>query len=207
MITSGNERNREATDRSAPDSARLPFADAAHFSEALANNPFLAQPAAAMAAATAIGFGIASQMANAFFGVMQTALEATNRQAPVTPEVRPSTRRETVAPTTPEVTATVVKAKAPVRKKAEKPAVVAVKLKSEAAQKAKTARRGVGSDLKRISGIGPKLETVLKGKGVANIAQIAAWTDEDVARFEQELGLEGRIGRDDWVGQAKALVK
>ncbi|MBN9028352.1 MAG: 5' DNA nuclease [Rhizobiales bacterium] len=66
--------------------------------------------------------------------------------------------------------------------------------------------RAVKDDLKQLSGIGPKLEQVLNGKGINRFADIAAWSDEDVRRIDAELGFDGRIGRDDWVGQAKALT-
>lgn len=62
------------------------------------------------------------------------------------------------------------------------------------------------SDLKAISGIGPKLETVLNGLGIWTYAQIAAWTQEEVAWVEDYLSLSGRIGRDDWTAQAAALA-
>lgn len=60
-------------------------------------------------------------------------------------------------------------------------------------------------DLKRISGVGPKLEQVLNGRGILRVADIAAWSDADIDRIDAELGFDGRIRRDDWVGQAKAL--
>ncbi|RJT41893.1 NADH-ubiquinone dehydrogenase [Mesorhizobium waimense] len=62
------------------------------------------------------------------------------------------------------------------------------------------------SDLKAISGIGPKLEKVLNGLGIWTHAQIAAWTPEEIAWVEDYLSLAGRIGRDDWTRQAAALV-
>jgi len=63
-----------------------------------------------------------------------------------------------------------------------------------------------GDDLKRISGVGPKLEQVLNGRGIRRLADIAALSAADVARLDAELGLDGRVARDDWVGQAKALI-
>ena len=60
-------------------------------------------------------------------------------------------------------------------------------------------------DLKAISGIGPKLEKVLNGLGVWTYAQIAAWTREEIAWVEDYLSFKGRIGRDDWIGQAVKL--
>ncbi|OHV90422.1 NADH-ubiquinone dehydrogenase [Mesorhizobium sp. ORS 3428] len=62
------------------------------------------------------------------------------------------------------------------------------------------------SDLKAISGIGPKLEKVLNGLGIWSYDQIAAWTSEEIAWVEDYLSLAGRIGRDNWTGQAAALA-
>lgn len=62
-------------------------------------------------------------------------------------------------------------------------------------------------DLKKISGIGPKLEKALREMGCRTFADIAGWSDADVKRIDAELGLAGRISRDDWVGQAKALAR
>lgn len=62
------------------------------------------------------------------------------------------------------------------------------------------------SDLKSISGIGPKLEKVLNGLGIWTYAQIAAWTSGEIAWVEDYLSLAGRIGRDDWTAQAAALA-
>jgi NADH-quinone oxidoreductase subunit E len=61
-------------------------------------------------------------------------------------------------------------------------------------------------DLKAISGVGPKLETVLNGLGVWTFAQIAGWTEQEIAWVEDYLSFKGRIGRDDWIGQAAKLA-
>lgn len=61
-------------------------------------------------------------------------------------------------------------------------------------------------DLKAISGIGPKLETVLNGLGIWTYGQIAGWTIEEIAWVDDYLGFKGRIGRDDWIGQAAKLA-
>jgi NADH-quinone oxidoreductase subunit E len=63
------------------------------------------------------------------------------------------------------------------------------------------------ADLKTISGIGPKLEKVLNSLGIWTYRQIAAWTPEEIAWIEDYLSLKGRIGRDDWIGQAAALAE
>jgi len=62
------------------------------------------------------------------------------------------------------------------------------------------------SDLKAISGIGPKLEKVLNGLGIWTYGQIAAWTAQEIAWVEDYLSLAGRIGRDDWAKQAATLA-
>jgi NADH-quinone oxidoreductase subunit E len=62
------------------------------------------------------------------------------------------------------------------------------------------------ADLKAISGIGPKLEQVLHGLGIWTFGQIAAWTPQEIAWVDDYLSFKGRIGRDDWIGQAKALA-
>jgi NADH-quinone oxidoreductase subunit E len=61
-------------------------------------------------------------------------------------------------------------------------------------------------DLKLIPGVGPKLEQVLNSLGVWTFAQVAAWQPEEVAWVEDFMGLNGRIGQDDWLGHAGALA-
>lgn len=62
-------------------------------------------------------------------------------------------------------------------------------------------------DLKRINGIGPKLETLCNSLGFYHFDQIAAWTADEVAWVDANLeGFKGRVTRDEWVKQAKALV-
>lgn len=62
------------------------------------------------------------------------------------------------------------------------------------------------ADLKAISGIGPKLEQVLNGLGIWTYGQIAAWTPEEIAWVDDYLSFKGRIGRDNWLGQAAVLA-
>ena len=66
---------------------------------------------------------------------------------------------------------------------------------------------GGGDDLKKIKGIGPKLEAMLNEMGVHGYAQIAAWSPEEVAWMDDNVpNFPGRASRDDWVGQARALA-
>jgi predicted flap endonuclease-1-like 5' DNA nuclease len=61
-------------------------------------------------------------------------------------------------------------------------------------------------DLKLIVGVGPVLERMLHTLGVTTFRQIARWTDRDIAEFDAKLPeFPGRIVRDQWVTQARAL--
>ncbi len=65
-------------------------------------------------------------------------------------------------------------------------------------------RQGGADDLKRIKGIGPKLEELLHSLGVFHFDQIAVWTDKELAWIDDNLeGFKGRASRDEWVRQAK----
>lgn len=113
----------------------------------------------------------------------------------------------------------------PKTKPAAKPA--ATKGKTDAAAKAKAApapvaaadgpekqpevltaaRAGGADDLKRISGVGPKLEGVLNDLGFYHFDQIAKWTSDEIQWVDNRLKFKGRIIRDDWVSQAKAFAE
>ena len=61
-------------------------------------------------------------------------------------------------------------------------------------------------DLKLIVGIGPVLERMLRNLGIGTFRQIARWTPRDIAEFDAKLPeFPGRIVRDQWVTQARAL--
>ena len=62
-------------------------------------------------------------------------------------------------------------------------------------------------DLTRIKGVGPKLNARLKELGVTRFAQIAAWSEADMAAIDAQLGsFAGRPKRDAWVEQAALLA-
>lgn len=106
------------------------------------------------------------------------------------------------APATSPPPATPVKA-APVA-----PAVVApVKAEPIAAGPVAATTDAGGDDLSRLKGVGPKLKTQLTALGVTRFAQVAAWTDADIATIDAQLGsFKGRPVRDQWVDQAKYLA-
>ena len=65
---------------------------------------------------------------------------------------------------------------------------------------------GTADDLKRISGIGPKLESKLNDLGISSLTQVAALSADDIERIDTQLRFKGRIQRDEWVAQARALL-
>ncbi|MEJ2517200.1 MAG: hypothetical protein P8Y82_04215 [Methyloceanibacter sp.] len=67
---------------------------------------------------------------------------------------------------------------------------------------------GKPDNLKKIKGVGPKLEQLCNRLGFWHFDQIANWTDEEVAWVDANLeGFRGRVSRDDWVAQAKLLAE
>ncbi|TPI43086.1 proton-conducting membrane transporter [Mesorhizobium sp. B3-1-6] len=94
---------------------------------------------------------------------------------------------------------------------AKKPAAKAAAPKKAAAPAAKKAAApqaatGKADNLRRLIGIGPVNERLLKGLGVTTYAEIAAWTAADVKRIEEVLNFDGRIAREKWIEQAKLLA-
>lgn len=79
--------------------------------------------------------------------------------------------------------------------------------KSSSGPKLYTSRPDQVDDLKMIAGIGPKLEGVLHQVGVYQFKQIADWKKKDIAYVDERLMFKGRIDREEWVKQAKALAK
>ena len=72
---------------------------------------------------------------------------------------------------------------------------------------AKVEKAAGADDLKKLSGVGPALEKKLIEAGITSFAQIASWTEADIAKFDEELSFKGRIEREGWVDQAKELAK
>lgn len=104
--------------------------------------------------------------------------------------------------------------------KAEAPqpaAVAAVPAKAEAVaakpslddknRPAGIAKPAAVDDLKLISGVGPKIEGTLHELGIFTFAQVASWKKAEREWVDGYLSFHGRIERDDWVKQAKALAK
>ena len=72
---------------------------------------------------------------------------------------------------------------------------------------APTADIGDPDTLTQIKGLGPKKAAKLYAIGIIHFAQIAAWSDADIAALEADLGpVADRIARDRWVEQAGLLA-
>ncbi|MGB3418712.1 MAG: ATP-binding cassette domain-containing protein [Mesorhizobium sp.] len=95
------------------------------------------------------------------------------------------------------------KSPAPVAKTAAKPAAPAKGISNRLA----APRGGRSDDLLAIKGIGPVNLKKLNEHGIFHFDQIAAWKKADIEAAEAYLAFDGRIAREDWIGQAKALDK
>lgn len=183
-------------------------------------HPLMQHPAAAMAAATAIGLSVTGQMAGFMLGAMQgmsgrarRADEPDEGIAETAPELVEEPVKAAVPVAEPEtmvpepVTEAVVAA-APVAEVLDAPpAKVKAAAKPVRRKAVPRATEAKTDDLKKIDGIGPKLEQVLNGRGISSYRDIALWSEADVERLDGELNVGGRIVRDNWVEQAKALMK
>ena len=88
----------------------------------------------------------------------------------------------------------------------EKPAETKAEAPKAAPKKAAPKAEAGADDLKQLSGVGPALEKKLHEAGVTSFAQIAAWTADDIAEMDEKLSFKGRIEREGWLDQAKAIV-
>jgi NADH-quinone oxidoreductase subunit E len=191
-----------------------------------------AHPAAGAAALSALGVGLASQAFGMWVGALTGAVEASQRLmqplvdesdvrdalAPAQSKNAPASRARAAARTliaeAQSLAKEVTEVDADAGKTAAQPAKAAVAVEASAAgeimpedfrKPAALEKPATPDDLKAISGIGPKLEQVLNGLGIWTYGQVAAWSPEEIAWVDDMLGFRGRIGRDDWVGQATKL--
>lgn len=66
--------------------------------------------------------------------------------------------------------------------------------------------KGEADDLQQIKGIGPKIAGILQELGIQRFEQIAVWTPEKVDWVNERLRFKGRIEREEWIPQARALM-
>lgn len=62
-------------------------------------------------------------------------------------------------------------------------------------------------DLKMIEGIDFEMENKLNTLGIFHIEQIAKWSDKNVEWVSDYFSVENRINEENWVSQAKELMK
>ena len=152
----------------------------------------------------------ASQAPAAVMSSPASAKSAPAKPAPAKPApAKPAPAKPAAKP----VAAKAAPAAAASKTTAPKPAVAkpAVAKPATAAKKAapavaKAATTSKPDNLRRLIGIGPVNEKLLKGQGVTTFAQIAAWTAADIERIEHALQFGGRVEREHWVEQAKLLA-
>jgi molybdopterin-containing oxidoreductase family membrane subunit len=69
------------------------------------------------------------------------------------------------------------------------------------------ASTGTADDLKKVNGIGPKMEEVLNSIGIYTFLQVSKMTKKEYDLLDSITGsFPGRAERDDWSGQAKNLL-
>lgn len=66
--------------------------------------------------------------------------------------------------------------------------------------------KGEAEDLTQIKGIDADLAARLKQLNLYKLEQVANLSDDDIANVDEALNLDGRIEKDDWVGQAQRLI-
>lgn len=100
------------------------------------------------------------------------------------------------------------KAKAVAKPAAKKAEAVQAKPSLEDKNRPAGIARPTGvDDLKLISGVGPKNEKILHELGIFTFAQVASWKKAERDWVDGYLNFHGRVEREDWVKQAKALAK
>jgi len=95
----------------------------------------------------------------------------------------------------------------PAKGKSAKPATAAAVSLESKDRPAGMERPATPDDLKLVSGVGPKIEKILHELGIFTFAQVASWKKAERDWVDGYLNFKGRIERDDWVKQAKALAK
>lgn len=64
---------------------------------------------------------------------------------------------------------------------------------------------GAADDFTRLNGVGPRIAAALVANGVTRFAQLASWSADQLAAFDEQMKLRGRAIRSDWIEQAKRL--
>ena len=119
---------------------------------------------------------------------------------------KPAARAETPPAETNKPVAAIASAPKVAKPRKAVPKKAAAKPKNDLASLLLSKPQGAADDLKKISGVGPKLENTLNQIGVFHFAQIARLSQKAIDELDDKLPFKGRIARDKWVDQAKALT-
>jgi predicted flap endonuclease-1-like 5' DNA nuclease len=79
--------------------------------------------------------------------------------------------------------------------------------KTSKAMKAAVAAPEASDDLSQITGVGPAMVKKLNDAGIYSFAQLAAMKKAEAEALDAKIGARGRVIRDEWVKQAKALAR
>ena len=117
--------------------------------------------------------------------------------------VEPGSAEISEPPAPPEPVAAVVSAAAKNGAEAEPTKEEGLARIAEIADRTAGGSPAADDDLKKVHGIGPKLERTLKGLGITSFRQIANFQTDDIAFVTAALdAFKGRIERDDWMSSA-----
>ncbi|MBZ9775866.1 proton-conducting membrane transporter [Mesorhizobium sp. CO1-1-8] len=189
------DRTRSERDRLRTDSDRLTGElDACGKTRADLERRLREAPAAPAAGSSAAK--PASQAPAALMSTYATAKSAATKPAPVKPAAAKAVSAKAV-PAKPAAKPAATKTSAPAKSATSKPAT---------AKPAAGSASGKPDNLRRLIGIGPVNEKLLKAQGVTSFAQIASWTAADIKRIEDVMNFDGRIARERWIEQAKLLA-
>jgi len=129
----------------------------------------------------------------ALISVSEIVMPGTKPKTKASAKPKPAAKAEA-----PEAAAAPAKTAAP--KKAE---TAAPKPASQAKTEAKP-KAAAADDLTALTGVGPALAKKLNEAGVSSFAQIAAWTDADIAKLEDAIpGLGAKAEKGGWIAAAK----
>ncbi len=193
------------------DNGRLAFGKSA--APLMMMNPFVAWGAVSVASAAAM------------MGIGQAMIEGMTGRAMPIPAVKPVSKPKATAkvatgkkpkPAAPKSAPVEAMARPILSKTIDKTAKAPLAKPAPAAKKSvakspsrpaglEAPRAGKADDLKRISGVGPKLEMVLNDLGIYHFDQIAAWSRTEIDWIDEYLQFKGRVDRDKWIAQAKKL--